>query len=58
MAKILSKSISIKGNVTLSVQEQQLLMDDLFACKDNLTSPFNRKIFITLVKEELENKLD
>ena len=58
MAKILSKSISIKGNVALSIQEQQLLMDDLFACKDNLTSPFNRKIFITLVKEELENKLD
>jgi hypothetical protein len=34
------------------------LVDDLFACKDTLTSPFNRKIFITLDKEELEKKLD
>ena len=58
MAKILSKSLSIKVNVILSVQEQQALMDDLFACKDTLISPFNRKIFITLDKEQLENKLD
>ena len=58
MAKILSKSLSIKGNLTLSVQEQQALVDDLFACKDTLTCPFNRKIFITLDQEELEKKLD
>ncbi len=58
MAKILSKSLSIKGNLTLSVLEQQALVDDLFACKDALTSPFNRKIFINLDKEELEKKLD
>ena len=58
MAKILSKSLSINVNVILSVQEQQALMDDLFACKDTFISPFNRKIFITLDKEELENKLD
>ena len=42
MAKILSKSLSIKGNLTLSIQEQQALVDDLFACKDTLTCPFNR----------------
>ena len=58
MAKILSKSLSIKGNLTLSIEEQQALVDDLFACKDTLTCPFNRKIFITLDKEELEKKLD
>ena len=58
MAKNLSKSLSIKGNLTLTIEEQQALVDDLFACKDTLTCPFNRKIFITLDKEELENKLD
>lgn len=58
MAKILSKSLSIKGNLILTVEEQQALVDDFFACKDTLTSPFNRKIFITLDKEELEKKLD
>ena len=58
IAKILSKSLSIKANMTLTVEEQQALVDDLFACKDTLTCPFNRKIFITLDKEELEKKLD
>lgn len=58
MAKILSKSLSIKGNSILSIEEQQALVDDLFACKDTLTSPFNRRIFITLDKEELEKKLN
>lgn len=58
MAKILSKSLSIKGNSILSVEEQQALVDNLFACKDTLTSPFNRRIFITLDKEELEKKLN
>jgi DNA mismatch repair protein MutL len=58
MAKILSKSLSIKGNSNLNILEQQALIDDLFACKDTLTSPFNRKIFINLDKEELEKKLD
>jgi DNA mismatch repair protein MutL len=58
MAKILSKSLSIKGNTTLSIEEQQALIDDFFACKDTLTCPFNRKIFITLDKEELEKKLN
>jgi DNA mismatch repair ATPase MutL len=32
------------------------LVDDLFACKEPNTCPFNRKIFITLDKEELEKK--
>ncbi len=58
MAKILSKSISIKGNTSLSIEEQQGLVDDFFACKDTLTCPFNRKIFITLDKDELEKKLN
>ena len=58
IAKILSKSLSIKANMTLTVEEQQALVDDLFACKDTLTCPFNRKIFITLDKEELDKKLN
>ena len=58
MAKMLSKSLSIQSNTVLSTQEQQALLDDFFACKDTLTSPFNRRIFITLDKEELENKLN
>lgn len=56
LAKVMSKSLCIKPNTPLTVLEQQALVDDLFACKDSLTCPFNRQIFITLDKEELEKK--
>ena len=58
MAKLLAKSLSINTNTTLSIEEQQALVDDFFACKETLTCPFNRKIFITLEKQELEKKLN
>ncbi|MFL2577219.1 MAG: DNA mismatch repair endonuclease MutL [Flavobacteriaceae bacterium] len=58
MAKLLAKSLSINTNTTLFIEEQQALVDDFFACKETLTCPFNRKIFITLEKQELEKKLN
>ena len=58
MAKILSKLLSVKGNFALSVAEQQALVNDLFACKEPITCPFNRKIFINLDIEELDKKLN
>ena len=54
----MSRSIAIASDKTLSITEQQVLVDDLFACKEPLTCPFNRKIFITLDKEELDKKLN
>ena len=32
------------------------MVNNLFACKDTLVSPFNRKIFVSLTKEELQKK--
>ena len=58
IAKLMSRSLAVDSNKPLSTIEQQVLVDDLFACKEPLTCPFNRKIFITLDKEELEKKLD
>ena len=58
IAKLMSRSIAIASNKPLSIIEQQVLVDDLFACKEPLTCPFNRKIFITLDKEELDKKLN
>ena len=57
LSKSLSKATSIKSGRVLSVTEQQILVDDLFACKEFLTSPFNHQIFVTLSKEELDEKL-
>ena len=57
LSKSLSKAASIKSGRVLSVTEQQILVDDLFACKEFLMSPFNHQIFVTLSKEELDEKL-
>ena len=58
ISKVIAKSLSIKSGKDLSILEQQALVDDLFACKETLLSPFDRQIFVTLDKEELENKLN
>jgi DNA mismatch repair protein MutL len=58
IAKLMSRSLAVAANKSLSTIEQQVLVDDLFACKEPNTCPFNRKIFITLDKEELDKKLN
>jgi DNA mismatch repair protein MutL len=56
LSKSLSKTLSIKRGVPMKSEEQQRLLDDLFACKETQVSPFNRQIFITLTQEELDKK--
>ncbi len=58
LAKVLAQTTSIKTGKVLSMLEQQALVDDLFACKEPLKSPFNRQIFITLTKEEFDQKFN
>ena len=50
------KHLSIKRGKALKIEEQQQLINDLFACKEAQLSPFNRQIFVSLTKEELEKK--
>ena len=57
VAKSLAKSLSIKTGDSLLMVEQQVLLDDFFGCKETTISPFNKKIFITLEKGEIEQKL-
>jgi len=56
MVKSLAKTLSIKRGKALKIEEQQQLINDLFACKEAQLSPFNRQIFVSLTKEELEKK--
>ena len=58
IAKNLAKSLSIKSGMILKIEEQKALVDDLFACKENLLCPFNRKIFITFDEKEIEKKIN
>ena len=58
LSKSLAKTLSIKRGMPMKPEEQQGLLDDLFACKETQISPFNRQIFVILTKEELEKKLN
>ena len=58
IAKNLAKSLSVKSGMILKIEEQKALVDDLFACKENLLCPFNRKIFITFDEKEIEKKIN
>ena len=58
IAKSMAKFMAIPAGKPLEVSEQQALLDDLFGCKDTLVSPFNRQIFITLEKEDLEKRMN
>ncbi len=54
----MAKNLAIKSGESLTAQEQQALIDDFFACKETAVSPFNRQIFITLEKTDIEQKLN
>jgi len=57
LAKKLAQTLAIKSGNSLEVQAQQQLIDNLFGCKETLISPLNKRIFITLEKEEIEQKM-
>ncbi len=58
VAKTMARSLAIKSGELLDSKEQQALLDDFFGCKETAVSPFNRQIFITLEKTEIEQKLN
>ena len=55
IAKSLSKKNAI-GKKVLKKMEQERILDDLFCCKENLISPFGKKIFFSLTINEIDNK--
>ena len=58
LAKSMCQLLAIKTGTTLNVTEQKHLVDDLFGCKETMLSPFNRQIFITLEKREIEKRMN
>ena len=53
----MAKSLAINSGEILKLDEQQRLLDDFFGCKETTVSPFNKQIFITLDKGEIDQKL-
>ncbi|WP_417289686.1 DNA mismatch repair endonuclease MutL [Corallibacter sp.] len=56
LAKSMAKSLAVKTGQTLTVPEQEHLVNSLFGCKEPNMSPFNKTTFITLSVDELDKK--
>jgi DNA mismatch repair protein MutL len=56
LAKSMAKSLAIKSGQTLTVMEQEHLVNSLFGCKEPNMSPTNKTTFITLSIDELDKK--
>jgi DNA mismatch repair protein MutL len=56
LAKSMAKSLAIKTGQTLTLDAQEDLINQLFACKDAQSSPFQKNIIIQISLEEIENK--
>jgi DNA mismatch repair protein MutL len=56
LVKSLAKSMAIRSGKKLEVEEQEALVNNLFACKEPTISPFQKTIFITLSVDDLDKK--
>lgn len=58
MSKKLAKKLAVRSGDYLEKEELQVLLNKFFDCKETQVSPFNKPIFISLEKTEIEQKLD
>lgn len=56
LAKSMAKSLAIKTGQSLQKDEQEHLVNKLFACKEPNVSPTNKTTFITMSVDELDKK--
>ncbi|OEK07313.1 DNA mismatch repair protein MutL [Flavivirga aquatica] len=56
LAKSMAKSLAIKTGQSLQKDEQEHLVNKLFACKEPNASPTNRTTFVTMSVDELDKK--
>ncbi len=56
LSKTLAKTLAVKTGEVLDLQSQLALVNDLFACKEALTSPFNKPVYITITENDIDKK--
>ncbi|MCV6629325.1 MAG: DNA mismatch repair endonuclease MutL [Flavobacteriaceae bacterium] len=56
LAKALCKSLAVRSGSVLQLEAQEALINDLFACKDPMVSPFQKPIYITTPIADLDKK--
>ena len=58
ISKKLAKKLAVRSGDYLEKEELQVLLNKFFDCKETQVSPFNKPIFISLEKAEIEQKLN
>ena len=58
LAKSISKSLATKNGKKLTIQEQEFIINALFACKEPTITPYNKTIYITLDGSYLDSKFN
>lgn len=56
LAKSMAKNLSLKSNKSLSIEEMQNLVDDLFACRVPGISPSGKPVIVNFTIEEIEKR--
>lgn len=56
VAKTLAKTLSVKTGEILESASQIALVNDLFACKESLVSPFNKPVYVTITENDIDKK--
>jgi len=58
LAKSLAKSLAIKTGTILTIEEQEHLIHQLFACKEPTVSPSNKPVLMTLDVSDIDKKFN
>ncbi len=56
LARSIAKSIAVRTGVELGTEQQQYMVNSLFACTEPTITPDNKPTFITLSVEEIDTK--
>lgn len=58
LAKSLAKSMAIKSGTNLNIEEQEHLINKLFACKEPSVAPNNKPLLFTYTVDDFERQLN
>ncbi|WP_400073650.1 DNA mismatch repair endonuclease MutL [Zobellia russellii] len=56
LSKTLAKTLAVKTGEMLDNASQIALVNDLFACKEAMVSPFNKPVYITITENDIDKK--
>ncbi len=56
LSKTLAKTLAVKTGEVLESASQLALVNDLFACKEPLVSPFHKPVYVTITESEIDKK--